>query len=447
METNMIEKLESNLDSFNPEVRYTALEKLIEMVHSGQITLPPAGRDVNLHCHTFFSYNTYGYSPCKYAWLARRAGLAVAGIVDFDVLEGLEEFFRAARLLNLKACVGMETRVFVPEFADKEITSPGEPGITYHMGMGFPDTPFPVSQQKFAGQLYETAQKRNRELMQRVNEYLAPVCLDFEKDVLSLTPAKNPTERHICVAFARKAQKIFSDKQELRDYWAAKLSSDADSFADSLPEGREILNLVRARTMKRGGVGYIKPDQGSFPSMAQANAFILASGGIPTHTWLNGASDGEKDMESLLRVTMSAGVAALNIIPDRNYTEGKNDEKLRCLYQVVELAEKLHLPVIVGTEMNGPGQKFVDSFDTKELSPLLPVFLKGAHIVYAHSVLQSQNGLGYISDWANENFIDTEAKNRFFKDIGENLQPQQQDCLKDLDENSTPEQILEKVKP
>ena len=58
----------------------------------GEDALPEPGADVNLHAHTFFSYNAYGYSPSKFAWLARKAGLAVAGIVDFDVLDGVDEF-------------------------------------------------------------------------------------------------------------------------------------------------------------------------------------------------------------------------------------------------------------------------------------------------------------------------------------------------------------------
>jgi hypothetical protein len=44
-----------------------------------------------LHAHTFFSYNAYGYSPSHFAFLARIRGLAVAGIVDFDMLDGMEE--------------------------------------------------------------------------------------------------------------------------------------------------------------------------------------------------------------------------------------------------------------------------------------------------------------------------------------------------------------------
>ncbi len=69
------------------------------------------------------------------------------------------------------------------------------------------------------------------------------------------------------------------------------------------------------------------------------------------------------------------------------------------------MAERHDFPIIVGTEMNSPGNKFVDSFGTAELAPLVPVFLRGAHIIYGHSVLQRQSGLGYLSEWAKKTFL------------------------------------------
>ena len=42
----------------------------------------------------------------------------------------------------------------------------------------------------------------------------------------------------------------------------------------------------------------------------------------------------------------------------------------------MEAAQKLDLPLNIGTEMNSPGQRFVDQFETAELSPFVPVFLK-----------------------------------------------------------------------
>jgi hypothetical protein len=439
----LIEKLEQELDSFDPAKRKNALLALFEKAEAGQINLPQAGTDVNIHYHTFFSYNTYGYSPTKFAWLARKTGLAVAGVVDFDVLDALDEFLDACKLLGIKGCAGLETRVFVPEFETRVINSPGEPGISYHMGVGFPSSNVPEQQQDFLAGLRQTAQRRNRDLMGRVNKHLHPVELDYEHDVLTLTPSGNATERHMCSAYARKAAATFEKPEELADFWSAKLGMEITT--SQLPESRDLLNAIRAKTMKRGGVGYVQPGKGSFPRMADTNSFILASGGIPVHTWLDGTSDGEQAIEELLEVAMSTGAAAINVIPDRNYTPGSPGVKLENLYHVVELAEKLHLPVVEGTEMNSPGQKFVDDFASKELESLVPVFLKGAYIVYAHSVLQRNCGLGYTSEWAKKKFQKVADRNKFYQEVGNLLKPEQQDNLDGLNEDVTPKEILAKI--
>ena len=244
--------------------------------------------------------------------------------------------------MGLKGCSGLETRVYVPEFSTRVINSPGEPGISYHMGVGFPSSKVPASQRAFLKGLKQTAQQRNRDLMQRVNRYLSPIELDYESDVLTLTPAGNATERHMCLAYARKARDRFGEtSDELAAFWSQKLGTDARKLG--LPEGRDLLNTIRAKTMKRGGVGYVQPDSGSFPQMADTNRFILAAGGMPVHTWLDGTSDGEQAIEELLDVAMSTGAVAINVIPDRNYTPGAQDQKVKNLYHVVEVAQRRHL--------------------------------------------------------------------------------------------------------
>ncbi|MHC4417760.1 MAG: amidohydrolase family protein [Planctomycetota bacterium] len=162
-------------------------------------------------------------------------------------------------------------------------------------------------------------------------------------------------------------------------------------------------------------------------------------------TWLDGLSDGEQALEELVEVAMSAGAAAINVIPDRNYTVGVKDKKLENLYQMVALAEQLGLPVVVGTEMNSPGQKFVDDFDSKQLSPVLGVFLKGAYIVYAHSVLQQQAGLGYTSEWSKNNFGSVAERNEFFERLGRSLAVEDEGTLADLTADATAKEILDKV--
>jgi hypothetical protein len=442
-----IEELEARLDNFNTRQRKESLEQLCEKVKKGEIGLPRPGTDVNLHCHTFFSYNSYGYSPSKFAWLAKKHGLAVAGIVDFDVLDGLEEFLEAAKKLNLKACAGIETRVYVPQFSSRVINSPGEPGISYHMGVGFPTSDLKPELKEFQLRLQKTSQQRNIELMKRINKYLSPVELNYEKDILPLTPSGNATERHICLAYARKAKTIFTDDTKLAQYWSEKLGMDATVL--KLPEGRNILNTLRNKTMKRGGVGYIMPDKGAFPQMTDMDNFSLAAGAMPTMTWLDGTSEGEKALEELIDIAIDSGVVAFNVIPDRNYNAGTGEADMKCknLKHALELADSRGLLIVCGTEMNSPGQKFVDDFKMKELAQFVPLFLKGAYIVYAHSALQRQCGLGYTSQWAKKTFASINEKNEFYRMVGQYIEPSTEETLAGFDDKSKPGRILAKTKP
>jgi hypothetical protein len=262
--------------------------------------------------------------------------------------------------------------------------------------------------------------------------------VDYEKEVLPLTPNGNATERHLCEAFERKAVAVFPDLSGRAAYWRERLG-------DAPSEGAKLQNLIRAKTMKKGGVGYVQPGAGSFPLMADMNRFVLEAGAIPTLAWLDGTSEGETAIEELIAVARSSGAAALNLIPDRNYTPGVGDQKLANLNTVVALAEKHHFPVIVGTEMNSPGNKFVDSFETAELAALMPVFLRGAQIVYAHSVLQRQSGFGYLSPWAMKNFPEVPARNAFFEKLGGELNSAREDSLHGLSFETAPAGILTKI--
>jgi hypothetical protein len=275
-----------------------------------------------------------------------------------------------------------------------------------------------------------TAEARNRELVRRVNDFLKPVGLDYDREVVPLTPKGNATERHICEAYSQKGDAAF---------WKQKIG-------DRPADAGQFQALIRSKTMKKGGAGYVQPGKGSFPRMADMNQFLLECGAIPTITWLDGTSEGEKAIGEWIQVAMAGGAAAINVIPGRNFTPGVKNQKLQNLYDVIALAGKHDFPVIVGTEMNAPGNPFVDDFSTAELKPLVPVFLKGAHIVYAHSVLQRESGLGYLSAWAKKSFADTAARNDFFERLGRELQPAKEDKLRGLPSNETAENIFAKVR-
>ena len=258
------ELLEVQLNDFDPRLRWDALEQLWEQAKRGDFDLPEQSKAVNLHCHTFFSFNGYGQSPVCVAWKARCLGLAAAGLVDFDVLDGVDEFFDACRLLGLRSCAGLETRIFLPEFSTREINSPGEPGIAYYMGAGFTSSTLAVP--GLLPRLKETAQQRNQSMLERINPHMRPVELDYKGDVLPLAPKGNATERHLCIAFDRKAQEIFPDAGKRAAFWAEKLGGDAAKIEAMFKEPPVFHAFFRGKVMKAGGVGYVKPEGQEFPS-------------------------------------------------------------------------------------------------------------------------------------------------------------------------------------
>ncbi|MCJ7735835.1 MAG: hypothetical protein MUQ10_00790, partial [Anaerolineae bacterium] len=165
-------ELEARLRDYDPEVRWSALKSLDGSVGQGTVQVFPERDVVNMHCHSFFSYNAYGFSPSSLVWLAKRSGFSACGIVDFDVLDGVDEFLRACDLLAVRGSAGMETRVFIPEFSSREINSPGEPGIFYHMGIGFTSSVVPEEVAGIAADLRDRAQARNERILALVNDRL-----------------------------------------------------------------------------------------------------------------------------------------------------------------------------------------------------------------------------------------------------------------------------------
>ena len=70
-------QLEPALNHFDLGHRQKALKRLV-----AEHPAAPAPQGVaNMHCHTFFSFNAYGYSPTALAWLARQQGIDLCHIM------------------------------------------------------------------------------------------------------------------------------------------------------------------------------------------------------------------------------------------------------------------------------------------------------------------------------------------------------------------------------
>jgi hypothetical protein len=442
---HQMEQLEKGLDSFDPTIRRESLLALMSLADAGSLALPEAKDIANLHCHSFFSYNGYGYSPSHLAWLGRKQGIKFIGIVDFDILDGVDEFLAACEITGVRGTAGIETRVFIPEFKHAEINSPGEPGIAYHMGVGFVRSSVDDSATAAFVDIREQAVQRNLQIVERINQFLTPFSLDYEADVLPLTPSGYATERHMVQKISEKS---FEEIDDPISFWAEKFGEPIELLEMKVQDSNLFQNYLRQKLMKRGGVAYVQPEGEAFPSIEVFHEIILSENAIPCSAWLDGTSDGEADIEQLLGLLIDKGVAAINIIPDRNWNipdEKAKAVKLEKLYHVVDLADSLDLPIIVGTEMNSFGQKRVDDFDAPELEPIKEQFIKGANFLYGHTRMELLWGMGYQSQWSQEHLADQKTKNEFYEAVGRLIPPTVNIKHNEINIRVTPQQVLQEL--
>jgi hypothetical protein len=436
--------LEQSLNDFSPAVRRQSLMELLRQ----QPTPPVVWRDAaNMHCHTFFSFNAYGYSPTGLAWLARRQGWPLMGLIDFDVLDGVDEFLDTCDAVGVRGSCGIETRVFFPEFASQEINSPGEPGVMYHIGLGFTSSTPPPAAAPMLADLRARARARNLGVMERVNEHLAPATIDYDRDVLPLTPAGNATERHMVEAYVRAVERSVTD---VTGFWADRLNMARSAVEKMMADPASYRNTVRSKLMKQGGVGYVQPDSGSFPWLAPVTAFIEQCGALPCHGWLDGMSAGEQNPHALLETLVGQGVVIANIVPDRNWNIADAEQrkvKVQKLYEYVDACRALDLPLNVGTEMNSPGNRLMDDFDAPELASVRGAFMDGAYFIYGHTVMQRIKGMGYQSEWAKTTLPTRRERNDFFTAFGRAVPPggRGRDQLAAITPEMTPREVLRQV--
>ena len=380
------EKLLESLSSFDPLVRKESLCRLSSMVKKGIIARTENKYPwINLHIHTFHSFNFMNWSPSRVVFEGWQKGLKYTGTVDFDTLAGLDETLVAGDSLGIAVTGGFESRVLVDDLREKVINSPSEPGIYYLCGKGFRKAPRSGTREgDFFEWLNKIAQDRNRKVIERLNNFLGDVCVDYEKDVLTLTPSGNPTERHIIESYYARSKMLKGGSTA--GFWSKALSLPEPVVREKMEGGPAIfMEMLRKFLIKSGGPGYIAPDMENFPRLEDVVEMIEKAGGVPTGTWLDGTSEGEKDPEGFVSFMKGKGIRAIAIIPERNYNfpdPAERREKAEKLDRFMKASIDMDMPVVCGTEMNKQGQPFVDDFTRPEISVYLDYFLRSASVFF-----------------------------------------------------------------
>ncbi len=291
----------------------------------------------------------------------------------------------------------------------------------------------------------DMARRRNVGVMERVNDYLDTVRLDYDTDVLPLTPSGNATERHMLAAYDAKARAVIGEPGargilgEGAEHWRDRGGCSARQHAGSAREDALEADEVRRRGVRR------RRSSETFPTVDTVIEMIKGIDALPTMTWLDGTSPGESDMPALLGLMVEKGVVALNIVPDRNWNIKNADEKrvkVENLGKVIDAARKLDLPLCVGTELNKLGLPFVDDFSAPELAPYVADFIEGAHFFWGHTFLARKAGIGFASDWADAHFgTERAAENAFYAEVGRLAGPNAEIDGIDLP-NASPREII-----
>ena len=187
--------------------------------------------------------------------------------------------------------------------------------------------------------------------------------------------------------------------------------------------------------MKRGGVGDARPTEGPSPKWRRRIASSPKRGN----------SDGRVARRFERGRAADGGVRRRRDGVRRCSAERHSRSQLHARLSRRQAQEplrrrrsrrKARVPVVSGTEMNTPGQNFVYSLSFPSSAVGGGVSARRLH-VYAHSVLQRELGLGYLSAWARRT-SPRSRRRRFLCRGGARLAARRRTKLRALDAGASP---------
>lgn len=391
MQQDLIKKLNGG----SAEDRLNALKELVKIE-----TEKPVRRDndANNHIHTIYSFSPY--SPTKAAYMAYKAGITSAGIMDHDSLSGVEEFKKACEILGLGSTCGVEVRCKYNKGFGK-MNHPDQAECIYMAAHGIP-----AQNVKAFNEYLAPYRKKRNERDAKMCELITGkfgkfgVELDFEKDVLPLSEAKDGgsvTERHLLYALAVKLQNKFGRTNQLIDFLqndlGLKVSDKIKGFLLDTENEHflyDLLGVLKADT----AFFYIDADE----EMPDAEEFVKKAkefGAIPAYAYLGDVGDsvtGDKKAQKfeddflpeLITEIKKSGFLACAYMPTRN-TPAQ-------LQRLGKLLKENNLFEISGEDVNSPRQKFAcAALALPEYSHLID----STWALIGHEAISSEKGVEY----------------------------------------------------
>ncbi len=334
--------------------------------------------DANNHIHTIYSFSPY--SPTKAAYMAYRAGLTSAGIMDHDSLSGAIEFKKACQILNIGSTCGVEVRTKFNKGFGK-INHPDQADCIYMAAHGVP-TQNLAKFNEYLAFYREKRYKRDQLMCSLITEKYQKfgLSLDFYKDVCPLSQAHEGgtiTERHLLYALAIKLSKAFGKTNRLINFLGNDLGLEVSNKV------REFLTDETNPHFLYDLLGVLKSDAKFFyvdadDEMPIAEDFIKFAkqmGAIPAYAYLGDVGDsvtGDKKtakfedsfLDELVIELKKAGFLAIAYMPTRNTPYQ--------LQRIMKLCRDNGFFEISGEDINSSRQKFAcDALAKPEFSHLI----------------------------------------------------------------------------
>ena len=353
------------LEKLNAPTREERLANLAQVLKD-TVFPPMVPQYINNHIHTTYSFSPY--SPTAAVYAARMEGLCTAGIIDHDSISGAREFLEAAKLVGIPVTIGMEARVSMAgtPLANRRTNNPDQVGVSYMTIQSVPHSQIDRLN-AFFRPYRDARHRRNRKMTEKINALLPELALDYDRDVLPLSMAKEDggvTERHLMYALAIKLVKIVGKGEAM----VQKLSAMGISLSDKqtaqmLDRAYPFYEYDLLGILKSAFVSQIFIDAtDECPKLSDVVKLCREIDAYLCYAYLGDVGDsvtGDKKaqkfeddyLEDLFDCLQAEGVTALAYMPTRN-TPAQLD-RLR------NLCEQYQMFQISGEDINSPRQSFI----------------------------------------------------------------------------------------